>query len=138
MGGGVGWPRGGTGRPREGVLAEWERLERLRVLWEVHNPKVKGGLRSHRRILGFPVRVAKSLFRFFFQPFINEVLDRQTTFDENAVALLEKMRVARLARWEWLAGRLGALEERADLFDARGHEVERRPPPAAGGGAQPA
>lgn len=78
--------------------ADYEMLEHLRELWRLQNPKGPGARRSHRRFLGLPVRVAKRGFRVLFQPFINETLERQTAFNEEAVPLLEKMRSALLDR----------------------------------------
>ncbi|MBN1827453.1 MAG: hypothetical protein JW958_14455 [Candidatus Eisenbacteria bacterium] len=105
--------------------ADWEMLCRLAELWRVHNPKLRGDGVSHRRLLGLPVRIVKRAFRILFQPFINEILDRQTVFNQNMVRLADLQRDVLLSMRrrtetdrEELEGRLERLEK------------ELSPPPA--------
>jgi SAM-dependent methyltransferase len=121
------------GVPGESDRTDWERIEHLRRLWAVADPKPRGERRSHRRLLGLPVRAAKAIFRLLAQPFINETLDRQTTFNEHAAALLESERGGLLAlrlRIDLLAeGIAEGIEERDRAFTAlaaRADGAERR------------
>ena len=114
-----------------GESADSAALRHLDALWRLRNCKERGEGRSHRRVLGTPVRVAKRAFRLLFQPFINETLDRQARFNDHAVGALEEMRRSALE----LSSRLdderrerAALAEEARALRAALAETTAEPP----------
>lgn len=128
------------GSPVSGEGAEderdWEMLCRLGELWRVHNPKLRGDRVSHRRFLGLPVRAVKRVFRVLFQPFINEILDRQTVFNQNMVGLADLQRDTLLLLRRKAEGEREELEARIERLEKALGVAERDGPEGAAPGEE--
>lgn len=92
----IGAPPGPTRTQETATIADAfddaELLRHIDGLWKLRDCKQRSEGRSHRRILGTPVRAAKRAFRLLFQPFINEALDGQARFNDDVVASAEELR----------------------------------------------